>query len=169
MAKLISDELELEFRFLGHYKYDFDIFEFKCTCTWNGVPILNEAVMKRKGSYWKKGETGGLVAEEQENFTLIEDFEAALNNKEVRIWESWPDPDMCISIYPDCCFPCLNKKLEGYYSIIVSPDSYQFKDSECYGGFEGVSFVMIQTTEQIQEFVCQLKKEFIVFGNKKEN
>lgn len=158
MAKMISDNLELEFKLLGHNEYD--SYQLKCTCTWQGKPILNEAVMKRSGSYWSKGAVGGIMAEEMEHFSLIEDFKAALEKKEVRIWEAFPDPDICISIYPDCCFPYLNEKDENYFSIIVSPDSYQFKDSSYYSGYEGVSFVMIQTIDQMYEFVQQLKDEF---------
>lgn len=159
MAKLISDKLELEFK-LSHIKYDFDYYELKCTCTWQGVSVLNEAVMKRYGDYWKKGSVGGIIAEELDKFSLLKDFDSAINNKEIRIWKSWPDPDMCISIYPDCRFPYLNKKDVDYYTIIVSPDSYQFKDCDCYNGFEGVAFVMIQTLEQVQEFVKQLEEEY---------
>lgn len=160
MAKIISDDLELEFKFLGCYDYQPVEFEFKVTLLWKGVPILNENVMKRRSTYWEKGKEGGIIAEEMDNFTLITDLEDSIKSKTVKIWESWPDPDMCISIYPERCFPYLNEINNDYYTIIVSPDMYQFKESDAYGGYEGVSFIMTPEKKEFQNFINELKKEY---------
>jgi hypothetical protein len=159
MAKLLSEDLELEFLFCGCYDYHPIQIEFKITLKWKGIPILNERAMKRGTDYWNKGAVGGIIAEEIDNFTLIRDLEEAFNNKTTKIWESWPDPDMCISIYPERYFPYLNDKDDEYNTIIISPDTYQFKDCDAYNGYEGISFIMTPTNDELQKFINDLKVE----------
>ena len=67
---------------------------------------------------------------------------------------------MTISIYPERYFPYLEDVDSEYISIIVSPDSYQFKDSDCYSGYSGVSFVMVIEVEVFKTFVSELKTQF---------
>lgn len=168
MAKLFSEDLELEFLLCGCYDYHPIQIEFKVTLKWKGIPILNENAMKRGTDYWNKGAVGGIVGEEIDNFTLIKDLEEALNNKTTKIWESWPDPDMCISIYPETLFPYLNEKDEEYNTIIISPDTYQLKDCSAYNGYEGISFVLTPDNTNLQNFINDLKKEYSDLLIKKE-
>jgi len=160
LAKLISNDLILEFNFLGCYDYQPVEFEFKVSLFWKGIPLLNEKAMKRWSTYWRKGKEGGLVAEEMDNFTLIDDLEKAIETNTLQVWESWPDPDMCISIYPNRCFPYLDEEDPEYNTIIVSPDMYQFKESDAYGGYEGVSFIMTPDKDAFLKFVNELKDEY---------
>ena len=160
MAKLVSEDLELEFIFIGCYDFDPVEYEFKVTLKWKNLPILNEKAMKRETDYWEKGKEGGIIAEETDNFTLISDLENAIETKSPQIWEAWPDPDMCISIYPERCFPYLNEVNSEYYTIIISPDAYQFKDCDAYCGYEGVSFIMTPKVNDFKKLIDDLKFEF---------
>ena len=169
MAKLISEDLELEFLFTGCYDYNPIEYDFKVTLKWKGVPLLNEKAMKRGTSYWDTGIEGGIIAEEMDNFTLISDFEKSMETKTPQIWEAWPDPDMCISIYPERCFPYLDKIDSEYCTIIVSPDIYQFNDCDAYCGYEGVSFIMTPNINDFKKFIEELKIEFNeIIKNKKK-
>ena len=168
MAKLFSEDLELDFTFFGYYDYQPKEFDFKVTLKWKGIPLLNEKAMKRWSEYWNKGAEGGIVAEEMDNFTLITDLENALKDKTPTIWETWPDPDMCISIYPERCFPYLNEINTDYNTIIISPDIYQFKDTDAYCGYEGVSFILTPNNTNLQNFINDLKKEYSDLLSKKE-
>ena len=47
MAKLISEDLELDFTFLEYHDYQPKEFDFKVTLKWKGIPLLNEKAMKR--------------------------------------------------------------------------------------------------------------------------
>ena len=67
---------------------------------------------------------------------------------------------MSVSIFPDRAFPYLEEVEVGVYSIIISPDAYQFKDTDCYMGYSGVSFVMVVDNLEFENFVSDLKKEF---------
>jgi hypothetical protein len=169
MAKLKSEDLdlELEFEFLSYEDYSPVEYTFKCTLCWNGIPVLNERTMKRGTSYWDKGKEGGIVGSEMVGFTLIKDMEDALKTKSVRIWEAWPDPDMCVSIYPGRFFPYLDEEDSEYNTIIISPDTYQFKGNDCYSGYEGVSFVMTPSTQELKEFINDLKMELEDIKGKK--
>ena len=161
MAILKDEDLELEILPLSYHDWEYcPETDFKVTMRWKGIPLLNEAALKRTGSYWEQGKECGIVASEQDSLTLIKDFEDCLNDKKVRIWEAWPDPDMTISIYPERYFPYLEDVDSEYISIIVSPDLYQFKDSDCYSGYSGVSFVMVIEVEVFKTFVSELKTEF---------
>lgn len=62
---------------------------------------------------------------------MITDLEDSIKSKTVKIWESWPDPDM-----------------------------YQFKESDAYGGYEVVSFIMTPEKKEFQNFINELKKEY---------
>ncbi len=169
MAVLKQEDLELEILPFGYIDWkSFPEFDYKVTMKWKGVSVINETVMKRDGSYWAKGKEGGFVASEQDKLGLIENFEACIKDKKSRVWEAWPDPDMAISIYPDRNYPYLDEAAEGYFSIIVSPDSYQFKDSNCYTGFSGVSLVMVVETSEIIRFVSDLRNEFNELINTEE-
>ena len=165
MAKLKSENLELEFKLLECHKYDLMEYDFRCTLTWKGIPVLNDKAFKRSSSYWKKGSDGGIIGEEMDSFSLITELEEAVKTKEMRIWESWPDPDMCVAIYPNRCFPDLITPDQEYHTIIFSPDVYQFRDMDCYSGYEGVSFVMTPTEEMLIQFINDLKKELLEIEN----
>ena len=167
MAKLKSEELELEFEFLSYEDYSPVEYTFKCTLRWKGIPLLTERAMKRGTSYWDKGKEGGIVGSEMVGFTLINDLENALKTKSVKIWEAWPDPNMCVSIYPARCFPNLDEETSEYNTIIVSPTTYQFEGNECYSGYEGVSFVMTPKTQELKDFIEDLKRELEDIKGKK--
>lgn len=164
MAKLIYEDLVLEFLPTSYWESGYENgFDFKVTMTWKGIPVLNEDVMKRHSTYWDKGAVGGLVASEEDFYNLFHDLETAIKTKQTQIWQSFPDTDMCISIYPERCFPYLDERDSEYYTVIVSPDSYQFKESDCYIGYSGVSFVMTPKVDEFETFVAEFKKESDAF------
>ena len=49
---------------------------------------------------------------------------------------------------------------DGRNIVAGSPDSYQFKDTNCYMDYSGVSFVMVVDNLEFENFVSELKKEF---------
>ena len=167
MAKLKSEELELEFEFLSYKVYELDEYTFRCTLRWNGIPVLNGLAMKNESDSYKKDQGGELFGSKMGGFTLLNDLENALKTKSVKIWEAWPDPDMCVSIYPARCFPNLDEETSEYNTIIVSPNTYQFEGNECYSGYEGVSFVMTPTTQELKAFINALKRELEDIKGKK--
>ena len=161
MAILKYENLELEFIPMKFHDWGtWPEWSFKVCLKWKGTPVLNEKVMKRYGDYWSMGKEGGVVASEQDKLLLLEDFDACIKDKKSRIWESHPDPDMSVSIFPDRAFPYLDEIEAGVYTIIISPDSYQFKDTNCYMDYSGVSFVMVVDNLEFENFVSELKKEF---------
>ena len=161
MAKLKSNNLELEFLITECLDYDPTEFHFKVTMKWNGIPILNDKAMKRDNDHWEKGAEGGIIGYEIDYIRLIDAIEKSLETREPQFWEAFPDPDVYVSIYPDRSFPYLTEKERGRFAFIVSPDSYQLKDSDCYEGYEGVSFVMNPTEEELRQFIEDLKSEHI--------
>ncbi len=74
---------------------------------------------------------------------------------------------MCVSIYPARCFPNLDEEDSEYNTIIVSPNTYQFEECDCYHGYEGVSFVMTPTTQELKDFINALKRELEDIKRKK--
>ena len=117
------------------------------------------SVGEARNEFWDKGAGGGLIGSEMDAFTLPDDLEKALSTGEPQFWESWPDPDVCVSVFPNADFPRLNERAEGRSTIIISPDSYQFKDNDAYSGNEGVSFVLTPTNLELKKFIADLREE----------
>lgn len=165
MAKLKDNDLELEVKFLhcedmgGWFDY-----VFKVTMFWKGIPVLNEKALKRYSSYWKQGAEGGIICSDtchdKNEFTLIDDLEASIKDKKARVWEAFSYMELAVAIYPERAFPYLYDENKPYYTLIISADGYQFKDSaDCYG-YQGVSFIMVPKTSALTKFVEDLKEEF---------
>ena len=171
MAKIISNNFELEFLVTECCDFDPTEFYFKIIMRYNGIPVLNDKAMKRHNSYWKKGAKGGIIAWEVDTIRLVRKLENALSKNEVQFWESYPDPDVHVSIYPHRCFPNLVEEDKEHFSIIISPNSYQFKKSDNYYGYDGVSFVMAPSEKDLRQFTDDLKTEMLekvreTFGKK---
>lgn len=151
----LSVEIEIERR-------DFDPVEYgyKITPKWKGIPLLNDGAMKRGNEYWDKGFGGGVVGSELDKFRLIETLEKAIETKTAQKWIPFPDPDICVSVYPERCFPDLDKIDGECWTLIFSPSRYQFAAADSYGGFSGVSFVMTPTLPELKAFLKQLKAEY---------
>ena len=137
----------------------------------NGLSVLNDKIMKRHNSYWKKGKKGGIIASEVDTIRLLRKLDDALSTNEPQFWESYPNPDVHISIYPNRCFPNLFTEDKEHFSIIISPNSYQFKNSDNYYGYEGVSFVMTPSKKDLYKFTDDLRAEMLekareTFGKK---
>ena len=171
MAKITSNNFELVFLVTECCNFDPTEFYFKITVRYKGTPVLNDKAMKRHNSYWKKGSKAGIIAWEVDTIRLMHKLDDALSTDEPQFWESYPDPDVHISIYPHRCFPNLVEEDREHFSIIVSPNSYQFKNSDNYYGYEGVSFVMTPNEKDLQKFTDELKAEMLekaqkTFGKK---
>ena len=151
----LSLEIEIE-------KLDFDPVEYtyKITPKWKGIPFLNDTALKRGNKYWDKGFNGGIIGGELDDFSLVEIMEKAIETKNVQKWIPYPDPDICVSIYPERCFPDLDKIDNEYFTLIFSPSIYQYSDSRNYDGFTGVSFIMTPTLFELKSFVSQFKAEY---------
>lgn len=161
MAKITSNNFELVFLVTECCNFDPTEFYFKITVRYKGTPVLNDKAMKRHNSYWKKGSKAGIIAWEVDTIRLMHKLDDALSTDEPQFWESYPDPDVHISIYPHRCFPNLVEEDREHFSIIVSPNSYQFKNSDNYYGYEGVSFVMTPNEKDLQKFTDELKAEML--------
>ena len=161
MAILKYEDLELEFIPMKFIDWGtWPEWSFKVCLKWKGIPVPNEKAMNPHATFSSMGEQGGVVASEQDKFVLLEDVDGCIKDNKTSIWESHPDPDMSVSIFPDRAFPYLEEVEVGVYSIIISPDAYQFKDTDCYMGYSGVSFVMVVEKLEFEKFVSDLKKEF---------
>ena len=162
MAKLTANDFELIFRITERRDFDPAVeYEFKLTLFYKGIPVLNEDAMKRGNEYWDKGKSGGIVGSEIDGMdAFINELETAMETKTPQYWESFPDPDLCVSIFPERYFPYLDRKDKGQYTLIFSPSNYNFKDADCYSGFEGVSFVMSPTVGEYKKFVADVKAEY---------
>ena len=171
MAKIKSNNFELEFLVMECCDFDPIEFYFKIILKYKGVSVLNDRAMKRHNSYWKKGKKGGIIGSEIDTIRLIGKLEKALLTKEAQFWEPYPDPDVQISVYPNRNFPNIQEEYSDHLALIVSPNSYQFKDSLSYDTYEGVSFVLTPTREMILQFIEDLKWEVLeearkTFGKK---
>ena len=161
MAKFTSNTFELEFLVTECCDFTPTEFYFKITMLYNGLSVLNDKIMKRHNSYWKKGKKGGIIASEIDTIRLLRKLDDALSTNEPQFWESYPNPDVHISIYPNRCFPNLFTEDKEHFSIIISPNSYQFKNSDNYYGYEGVSFVMTPSKKDLYKFTDDLKAEML--------
>ena len=157
MAKLTANDFELIFRITERCDFDPAEYEFKLTLFYKGIPVLNEDAMK----YWDKGKSGCIIGSEIDGMdAFINALEMAMERKTPQYWESFPDPDLCVSIFPECYFPYLDREDKGQYTLMFSPSNYNFKDADCYSGFEGVSFVMSPTVGEYKKFIADLKAEY---------
>ena len=159
MAKLKSDYLEFEFRILKCQNFDPIEFLNKIIIYWKNIPILNERVMKRSNSFWKKGSKGGILCSELDDIRLIDKIEKSIINETFQTWQAYPDPNVRISIYPNNHI--FNSELfetDGY-SLVISTNTYQFKNCANYGDSGGVSFIINTTKHELIKFLEQLKLE----------
>ena len=154
-------ELELEIKPLNYYD-DGDGFgyEFYVTMRYKGQKLININICNRKNKDFS------VSSWYQKSITLIDAFEEAIETKKNVIWEADPDPDMIISIYPNRDYPYLDKEEEGMFTIIVSPNTEQYNtddDLGCYGGYEGIAYIITASEEDFVKFVTELKDEFKMF------
>lgn len=173
MAKLYYEHgdseknvLVFEIKVLTTRAWEEDYIRYKVSLKWQGVPVLNEKVMKRGGSYWNKGKSGAFLIEEFGGPSLIKTLRKALDTGKKQFWEAWPESDALMSVFPHAYLPGLKKVDKGdlFYNlctIIFCGDIYQFKDSSFQnGGGDGVAFVMRPDWEDYKKFVEDLEKEF---------
>lgn len=171
MAKITSNNFELEFLITECRDFDPTEFCFKITMRYNGIPILNDKAMKRHSSFWRKGKKGGIIGSEIDTIRLVGILENALLTNEPQFWQPYPDPDVQISIYPHRSFPNFQEEDREHFSLIVSPNSYQFKNSDSYDTYEGISFALNPNQEDLKRFIDDLKAEMLAkaretFGKK---
>lgn len=167
MAKLVDDDgFSLNLELVSYNVYEIRDLQFKMTPMWKGKPILNESILKRGTSYWNIGKKGGLVGEEIDGFYLLNDLEQCLIDGKPFTYESWPDPDFNISVYPNVCFPEITCSCEDNWAIVFSTDTYQLKGDHCYSG-NGIAFYMNVSKEKIKRFTEELRSEYDALVGKK--
>lgn len=153
--------LELEIKPLRFYDEGWGLgYEFYVAMRYKGRHLNN------KNSCNRKNKEFSVSSWYQKSITLLDAFDKAIASKEYVIWEADPDPDMIISIYPNRDYPYLNVEEKGLFTIIVSPNTEQYNlddESGCYGGYEGISYVITASEEDFVKFVADLKAEFKAF------
>ena len=156
MAKLADDEFELELKFVGvEYYGEWSEVYFELDFFVNGKSAINKDILKRDRFFCY------FLLEEKYN--LITAFKSAISDEKPVIWEAFPDPDMCISIYPNRLFPDLQREFENHYTIIFSPNTPNYANIDAYDLYEGISFIMSPLTKEFIKFVQDFEKEYNKF------
>jgi len=184
MAKLQSDGLTLEIKFIG---FEDDWVEYEIKFYWKEDIIVNDIILKRNGEWWGKRSYGAFLANDFEKDHLIETIRKVLKTREPDYWEPL-EPDTVIAIYPEMFFPFLkshwtlieekkeeiepekrdNEKQDtgtqpdDVFTIITFIDSYSFKNSGAYSG-NGISLHLTVERKDLEKFVTELEKEYITF------
>ena len=187
MAKLISDNLVLEIKFVD---YNDGWVEYEIAFLWQDEPIINDSLLKRVTSYWQRRSPGTFKANQFLEDDLVQTLEKALERGEASYWEPL-DPDITIGIYPDQDFPFLcfsqdkhisperneagslgnqgegdvenndEEDISGF-TLIVAVDLYNFRGSRAYYG-EYVALIMTTTRQDLERFTKELREEYLSF------
>jgi hypothetical protein len=179
MAKLQSDDLTLDIKFMG---FKDEWIEYEIKFYWKDDIIVNDNILKREGEYWGKRSTGAFLANDYEKDFLTGTIRDILRTNEPEYWEPL-EPDAIIAIYPGRFFPFLKshiieeeteekeheenekkkqtkgKQPDDIFTIITFIDSYTFKNNMAYSG-EGISLHLIVTRENLEKFANELEIEY---------
>jgi hypothetical protein len=136
MAKLQSDDLTLDIKFMG---FKDEWIEYEIKFYWKDEIIINDSLLKREGEYWGKRSTGAFLANDYQKDFLTETIRDILQTNEPEYWEPLEPDDI--------------------FTIITLIDSYTFKNNMAYSG-EGISLHLIVTRNDLEKFADQLEKEY---------
>ena len=187
MAKLASGNLTLEIRFREFDKCGW--VQYDVLYLWKGKPIVNNALLKRQGKYWRDRSKGAFKANEYRQDTLIPTLERVLKTNEPEYWEPI-EPDIVMAFYPDTYFPFLQSHYRRVWekesvkqarerkkqaklkaggklpddpiTVIACVDVYNLEDALMYHR-EGIAQIMHPTRKELQVFCKELKREYAVF------
>lgn len=172
-----EDDLTLEIKvrdvlYWQEDRYVEIVYEF--VMKWRGKSIINDAVLKHN-SYWGKKGTGNFVATDMDEFHLLQTLQKALETGEKQTWDAFPDPDVGVAVLPNTSFDLTSKEREeGMYTIIIAPDLYQLKKTECYCGLLGAALVMTAEEAKFRQFVkdfateCEKKRALAMERTRRE-
>ena len=155
MARIITEDFEFEFKFERVEQWVIEEMLFTVNLTRKGKNIINYDLL-RKDKFYSYYD----FSKNDDPECPLHDFKKALTSKEPIVWEKMIEEDMCICIFPHRWYPNLCNYDEKYYTIIFSPNIEQYKGSDCYGGYDGVSFVITPTYEEFAKFVQDLEAEY---------
>lgn len=93
-------------------------------------------------------------------------MEQSLIDEKPFTYESWPDSDFTICVYPNRWVPRLYETDMDIWGIIFAADTYQLEDEECQTG-NGIAFYMNVSKEKIKRFTEELRSEYDALIGKK--
>jgi hypothetical protein len=163
--------------------------QYEVLFLWKGKPIVNNALLKRRGKYWRARSKGAFKANEYRHDTLIPTLERVLETNKPEYWEPI-EPDTVMAFYPDTYFPFMKshyrvvwekeaikrarerrkqakakaggKLPDDPITVIACVDAYNLDDADAYYG-EGIAQIMCPTRKELEAFCKQLKREYAVF------
>jgi hypothetical protein len=94
MARVSNEKMALEITFSG---YEADWINYEIKFLWDGIPIINDAVLKRDTEYWNQRSKGAFIANDDDS--LIPFIKRILRTDMPDYWQPI-EPDITIEIYP---------------------------------------------------------------------
>ena len=190
MAKLTSDRLTLEVRFR-----EFDDccwVQYDVLFLWDGLPMVDDTLLKRSPSAWADRGTGTFRANESDGDGLLPVLKRILDEDRADYWEPI-EPDVILAFYPEQYFPFLPSHYTVAYeadhikearlernrakaaaggrladdpiTIIAFADAYQWREAPAYSG-NGLALVLRTQRGDLQRFHDQLAEEYEAFRRK---
>ncbi|MBM96960.1 MAG: hypothetical protein CMI09_14075 [Oceanospirillaceae bacterium] len=186
MATLRDGDLTFEFTFVRYYDPDaVGWLDIRFSFLWQGIPVFNDAVLKRSNDYWNERGPGEFLVRADIDDHLLAVLEYALASDQLVSWEP-VEPDVSISLYPDFRMAHWGESGEqpgkpsdteatatrspdakpshapnDWFTLTVVVDLYQFRGADSYGG-SGPGIQMVVRRAELNDFVQQLRAEFEV-------
>lgn len=185
MAVLQNGDLSLD---IAYRSYELGGVEYDITLRWRGVPVLNDAILKRSGEYWANRGVGSITTDAGCECGVLPLLRRALETNMAVSWEP-DDPDILLIIRPGYGSSFLVSGTRGGagsseekahvetlererrerkptpgdgWEIVVFVDAYTFEGA---GGYydSGLCFCLATTREGMQHFYAALKQEYQLF------
>lgn len=184
MAILSDGDLSFELRYVRIQRGPVSWVYYRFRFLWQGIPIINDAILKRINNYWNDRQEGELLACSDLDDDVLVVLERALSDNQMVEWEP-VEPDVSIRLYPNDPFACWGRppsanigadrgadradvvessvlhrdSASELFTLVVVVAPYQFKGADSYG-CGGPGLEMVVRRKALEGFISQLRNEF---------
>jgi len=126
MAILRNRDLSLEVQYRA---FERGWVEYAIWVRWKDEPVINDAILKRRGPYWGKRPKGAFLASQEQECGILPLLRKVLETNQADYWEPL-DPDILLAIYPDDGFPFLPSRWQQLYDRPDLGEKFEAEEKE---------------------------------------